>query len=129
MSSWTESVDIYSQKPDPTIVLWSHSLYKFKNLDQKNPVTPYQKLATQLIKTSIPRVPDVDHLCNLYLRDNRSHLLIARRISPNRLVILNPDLLKAAAFGIRHVEMQTGATIDAKLPLPAWIGEFAISRR
>ena len=69
-----------------------------------------------------PTVPDLHHR---YRDGNHWALLVARRACPEDWPTLGVHACTAAAYGLRYVELATGAAIDPH-HLPAWLGEFAI---
>ncbi len=81
------------------------------------------EFAAQLEKRGISE--DMSGLHSLYRADSAWALQIARREFPRDWPTLGVHATTAAAFGLRHVELMTGKTIDARQPLPGYVKEWA----
>jgi hypothetical protein len=78
------------------------------------------------IKAELRAIEAVGELHELYCRDSRWCLQIARKDFPRDWPTLGVHATTAAAYGLRFVEVMTGRQLDAREPLPRWVGEWAI---
>jgi hypothetical protein len=95
------------------------------------PPSSFEKRAKQAqlveaIKRELGKVQAVEDLHELYCRDSRWCLRLARQLFPREWPTLGVHASTAAAYGLRFVELMTGRTLDARQPLPRWVGEWAI---
>jgi hypothetical protein len=85
-----------------------------------------QAVLVESIKLELHRVELVEELHDLYCRDSRWCLQIARQLYPRDWPTLGVHATTAAAYGLRFVELMTGRSLDAREPLPRWVSEWAI---
>jgi hypothetical protein len=85
-----------------------------------------QALLVEAIKGELRGVELVEELHGRYCQDSRWCLQIARRLYPRDWPTLGVHATTAAAYGLRYVELMTGRRLDAREPLPRWVGEWAI---
>ena len=106
--------------------VWSWALSWFV----KPPSDP-QKRARQtvLIEAIVQQLRGLDTVGDLhtwYTADTRWTLETAKQLYPRDWPTLGVHACTGAAYGLRYVEIQTGQRLDARQPLPTWIGEWAI---
>lgn len=65
-------------------------------------------------------------LHDLYCQDSRWCLQLARQMFPREWPQMGVHACTAAAYGLRYVEMMTGKRLDAREPMPRYIGEWAV---
>jgi hypothetical protein len=80
----------------------------------------------EAIKGDLRAINDVEGLHDRYCRDSRWCLQVARQHFPREWPTLGVHATTAAAYGLRFVELMTGQPLDARQPLPRWVGEWAI---
>jgi hypothetical protein len=85
-----------------------------------------QAALVEAIKAELRGVEAVEDLHELYARDSRWCLQLARQHFPRDWPTLGVHATTAAAYGLRFVELMTARSLDAKQPLPRWVGEWAI---
>lgn len=85
-----------------------------------------QREITKAIHEHLKRIDSMEALDDLYARDSRWCIYVARTLYPNDWESLGVHATSSAAFGIRYVELATGKDIDARNNLPKWIGEWAV---
>jgi hypothetical protein len=95
------------------------------------PPSSFEKRAKQAqlveaIKVELRSIEDVEGLHDLYCRDSRWCLQLARQQFPREWPTLGVHATTAAAYGLRFVELMTARPLDAREPLPRWVGEWAI---
>lgn len=85
-----------------------------------------QAQLVEAIKGELHKVDQIEALHDLYCRDSRWCLQLARQQFPREWPTLGVHATTAAAYGLRFVELMTCRDIDAREPLPRWVGEWAI---
>jgi hypothetical protein len=95
------------------------------------PPSSYDKRAKQAqlvqsIKEQLQGLDQVEGLHDLYSRDSRWCLELARQQFPRDWATLGVHATTATAYGLRYVELMTNRPLDAREPLPRWVGEWAI---
>jgi hypothetical protein len=85
-----------------------------------------QAQLVEAIKAELRSVATVEELHDLYCRDSRWCLQIARQLYPRDWPTLGVHATTAAAYGLRFVELMTNRPLDARDVLPRWVGEWAI---
>ena len=85
-----------------------------------------QAQLVEAIKAELRGVVTVEELHDLYCRDSRWCLQIARQLYPRDWPTLGVHATTAAAYGLRFVELMTNRPLDARDALPRWVGEWAI---
>jgi hypothetical protein len=85
-----------------------------------------QAALVEAIKAELRPIEAVEGLHDMYCRDSRWCLQLARQHFPRDWPTLGVHATTAAAYGLRFVEMMTGRPLDARQPLPKWVGEWAI---
>ena len=68
----------------------------------------------------------VEGLHDMYCKDSRWCLQLARQLFPADWPTLGVHATTAAAYGLRFVELMTCRPLDARQALPRWVGEWAI---
>ncbi len=117
--------------------VWCHSLSRFSKPPSSLERRAKQATLVQLIKDELvkrenvklqtePDLNRIDFLHTTYCSDSRWCLNLARQQFPNEWPHLLVHFTTATAYGLRVVEQMTGQQIDARQPLPMWIGEWAI---
>ena len=95
------------------------------------PPSSYEKRAMQAalveaIKDELRNVEQVEGLHDMYCKDSRWCLQLARQLFPADWPTLGVHATTAAAYGLRFVELMTCRPLNAREPLPRWVGEWAI---
>lgn len=85
-----------------------------------------QAILVESIKVELRAITSIEELHDLYCRDSRWCLQVARRLFPRDWPTLGVHATTAAAYGLRFVELMTGRELDARDSLPRWVGEWAI---
>jgi hypothetical protein len=85
-----------------------------------------QAALVEAIKAELRSVDAVEGLHERYGRDSRWCLQLARQQFPTDWPTLGVHATTAAAYGLRFVELMTSRSLDARQPLPRWLGEWAI---
>lgn len=85
-----------------------------------------QAALVEAIKAELHPIEGVEGLHDMYCRDSRWCLQLARQHFPREWPTLGVHATTAAAYGLRFVELMTGRQLDARRPLPKWVGEWAI---
>ena len=85
-----------------------------------------QASLVEVIKAELLSIDNVEGLHDLYGRDSRWCLQLARQEFPRDWPTLGVHATTAAAYGLRYVELMTRQSIDARQPLPRWVAEWAI---
>jgi hypothetical protein len=105
--------------------VWSWALSWFR----KPPSSPAKRLKqAQLVAIYLEMIRDAEDVPSLhahYCADSRWALTAAKALFPREWPTLGIHATTAAAFGVRYVELMTGARLDP-LNLPQWTSEWAI---
>ena len=85
-----------------------------------------QAALIEAIKAGLQDIEIVEALHERYCADSRWCLNLARTMFPREWSRLGVHATTAAAYGLRYIELMTNRAIDAREPLPRWVGEWAI---
>lgn len=106
--------------------VWCWALSWFLKPPSSRDKRAKQAALVEAIKAELKRVEQVEALHDLYSRDSRWCLQLARQLYPREWPTLGVHATTAAAYGLRFVELMTTRELDARDPLPRWVGEWAI---
>ena len=106
--------------------VWCWALSSFLKPPSSVDKRAKQAALVEAIKAELRSVDAVEGLHELYCRDSRWCLHLARQHFPRDWPTLGVHAATAAAYGLRFVELMTARSLDAKKPLPRWVGEWAI---
>jgi hypothetical protein len=105
--------------------VWSWSLSWFIKPPQSPAKRAKQAALVEGIKGCLADCATPGALHARYAAGTHFALAVARSMHPRDWTALGIHACTAAAFGLRYVELMTGKTIDARLPLPRWASEWA----
>ncbi len=118
--------------------LWSKSLHWFDKQPLSTPKNRKRAMLVQVIKSELLFIEESEVmrcgsildrnglLHTTYHQDLRWCLVIADDLYHRDWPTLDMRRSIAAAYGLKFIENMTGKNINATLPLPRWIGEWAI---
>lgn len=106
--------------------VWCWALSWFLKPPSSHDKRAKQAELVEAIAAELRRVDAVEALHEMYGRDSRWCLQLARQHFPRDWPTLGVHATTAAAYGVRFVELMTGRRLDARQPLPRWVGEWAI---
>jgi hypothetical protein len=106
--------------------VWCWALSWFLKPPSSAEKRSHQAQLVEAIKAELRQVVTVEELHDLYCRDSRWCLQIARQLFPRDWPTLGVHATTAAAYGLRFVELMTNRRLDARDSLPRWVGEWAI---
>lgn len=106
--------------------VWSWALSWLMRSTSASERRAKQAEVVEAIKRQLGTVESIEALHDLYTRDSRWCVQVARRLYPADWASLGVHATSAAAFGLRYVELATGKSLDARKQLPRWLGEWAV---
>jgi hypothetical protein len=107
---------------------WSESLWRFSRAPRNTESRARQVEVIAAIRDLLDPVRSTATLAAHYRADTSVSLArsVAETLHPDDPALRDQRRTRDVAYGLRYVELLTGANLDPTLGLPYWLGEWAV---